>query len=219
MIRAVLFDWGDTLFYAPDAAEVMVEAATERGVRVDLDTARRMWGQLWAKGKEPDEIAKGRDLSPEAHREVWTTLFRAADVVAPGLAETLYERVMEPAQWLPYPDTAPTLRALKAGGKKVGIVSNVAKPLRPVFERHGIADCVDAYVLSYEHGAQKPETRLFARACALLGVDPREALMVGDHPLTDGGAASAGLSVLILPSVAPGAQRGLDRVLHLVGLA
>jgi FMN phosphatase YigB (HAD superfamily) len=41
--RAVLFDWGDTLFYAPDAAELMLEAAFERGVRLDLDEARRIW--------------------------------------------------------------------------------------------------------------------------------------------------------------------------------
>jgi HAD superfamily hydrolase (TIGR01509 family) len=218
-IRAVLFDWGDTLFHAPDAAQVLVEGAYERGVRIDLETARRMWGDLWTKGKEPDEIAKGRDLSPEAHREVWTALFRSADVVAPGLAETLYERVMEPIEWLPYPDTAPTLRALKAAGRKVGVVSNVAKRLRPAFERHGMAECVDAFVLSYEHGAQKPEPRLFERACVLLGVEPADALMVGDHPLTDGGAASAGLTVLILPGVSPGSVRGLDRVLRLAGLA
>lgn len=219
MIRAVLFDWGDTLFYAPDAAQVLVEEAYQRGVRVDLETARRMWDELWAKGKEPQELAKGRDLSPEAHREVWTALFRAADVVAPGLAETLYERVMEPTEWLPYPDTAATLRALKGAGLSVGIVSNVAKELRPVFKQHGIAESVDVYVLSYAHGAQKPEPRLFARACEMLGVAPADALMVGDHPFTDGGAALAGLTVLILPPVDPGAVRGLDRVLHLAGLA
>lgn len=217
MIRGVLFDWGDTLFYAPDAAQVMLEAAFERGVRLELDEARRMWDDIWVRGKQPEELAKGRDLSPEAHREVWTSLLRAADVVAPGLAERLYERVLDPEQWLPYPDTASTLRALKDRGMKVGIVSDVPKELRPSFERHGLAGFVDAFVLSYTHGAQKPEPRLFRRACELLGVAPRETVMVGDHPFTDGGAALAGVTVLILPAVARGAVRGLGRVLRLVG--
>lgn len=216
VIKAVLFDWGDTLFYSPDAAQVLVEAATERGVRVDLETARRTWDDLWERGKTPDELAKGRDLSPEAHREVWTSLFRATDVIAPGIAETLYERVMEPAGWLPYPDTSDTLRALRASGSKVGIVSNAAKPLRPVFERHGLADTIDAFTLSFEQGLEKPDPRVFTAACAQLGVAPAEALMVGDHPFTDGGAALAGLAVLILPPVAPGALRGLGRVLALI---
>lgn len=215
-IKAVLFDWGDTLFYAPDAAQVLVEAATERGVRVDLETARRMWDELWGRGKTPDELAKGRDLSPDAHREVWTSLFRAADVIAPGVAETLYERVMEPIGWVPYPDTADTLRALRASGIKVGIVSNAAKPLRPVFERHRLEDLVDAFTLSYEHGLEKPDPAIFTAACLQLGVAPAEALMVGDHPFTDGGAALAGLTVLILPAAAPGAMRGLGMVLGLI---
>ena len=43
-IRAVLFDWGDTLFSSPDAAGVIVEAARERGVDVSEPDARALLG-------------------------------------------------------------------------------------------------------------------------------------------------------------------------------
>ena len=58
----------------------------------------------------------------------------------------------------------------------------------------------------------------FLAACAALGVAPEHALMVGDNPLSDGGAVDAGLPTLLLPVVEPRQRRGLGAVLRLVGL-
>jgi hypothetical protein len=41
--------------------------------------------------------------------------------------------------------------------------------------------------------------------------------MVGDSHLADGGAVLTGMTVLLLPAVAPGTPRGLARVLDLCG--
>ena len=216
-IRGVLFDWGDTLFSPPDAGKVIVAAAAERGVRIDPERARALWDELWAAGKTPDELAKGRDLSAEAHREVWTALFERAQTTVPGIASTLYERVMDPRAWIPYPDTGPTLRALHARGVKVGIVSNVPRDLRPIFAAHGLADAVDAFTHSFEVGAEKPDPAIFLRACEALGTAPAETLMVGDHPVADAGALEAGLRFHLLPpNGAPDRPRGLERVLEVV---
>src|SRR3977135_1180666 len=84
-VRGVLFDWGDTLFSPPDAGQVIVNAAAERGVRIDPENARALWAEMWEAGKTPEELAKGRDLSAGAHREVWTTLFERANAVVPGV--------------------------------------------------------------------------------------------------------------------------------------
>ncbi len=54
---------------------------------------------------------------------------------------------------------------------------------------------MDAYVLSYEHGVQKPDPRLFETACEALGHAPRDVLMVGDDRRADGGAAALGCAV------------------------
>jgi HAD superfamily hydrolase (TIGR01509 family) len=213
----MLFDWGDTLFSPPDAAMVIAKAAEERGIRIEPERARALWDELWEAGKMPEELAKGRDLSASAHREVWTALFERAHTEVPDVASTLYERVMDPEAWIPYPDTAPTLRALRARKIRVGIVSNVPRDLRPIFAAHGLADLVDSFTHSFEIGAEKPDPAIFARACESLATSPAETLMVGDHPVADAGALRAGLRFHLLPpDGAPERPRGLDRVVAIV---
>ncbi|MDP9275389.1 MAG: HAD-IA family hydrolase [Chloroflexota bacterium] len=214
-LRAVLFDWGDTLFHAPHAAEVIVSFARSSGVEMSEARARQMWDEMWALGKTPEEIAKGRDLSMEAHRRVWLDLFARLDHEVPGLSRALYERVMDPRSWVPYADTRATLEAVRRRGLKVGVVSNVPADLRPVFAKHGLADLVDSYTHSFEVGAEKPDPAIFIAAAKSLGLKPGETLMVGDHEV-DRGAERAGMRALILPTEFDGDVRGLDRVLVLL---
>ena len=195
---------------------MILAAAAERGVHIEPTKARALWDELWVAGKMPEELAKGRDLSADAHREVWTALFERANAAVPDIAGTLYERVMDPSAWIPYPDTAPTLRALRSRGVRIGIVSNVPRDLRPIFAAHGMVELVDAFTHSFEVGAEKPDPAIFRAACRALGVAPAETLMVGDHPEADGGAAKAGLRVYILPAEMDGDVRGLGRVVELV---
>jgi HAD superfamily hydrolase (TIGR01509 family) len=214
-LQAVLFDWGDTLFHAPHAPEVIVSFARSAGVPMSEARARELWDEIWAAGKTPEEIAKGRDLSPDAHRSVWTDLFAGLDRVAPGLSRAVYERVMDPHSWVPYADTRATLEAVRQRGLKVGVVSNVPADLRPVFAKHGLDRLVDSYTHSFEVGAEKPDPAIFLAAAKSLGVKPSETLMVGDHEV-DRGAERAGMRVFILPAEFEGDVRGLDRVVALL---
>ena len=214
-LRAVLFDWGDTLFHAPHAPEVIASFARSSGVRMSEERAREMWDEIWAVGKTPEEIAKGRDLSMEAHRRVWMDLFSQLDVEVPGLSRALYERVMDPHSWVPYADTRATLEAVRRRGLKVGVVSNVPADLRPVFAKHGLERLVDSYTHSFEVGAEKPDPAIFLAAAKSLGVKPNETLMVGDHEV-DRGAERTGMRAFILPTEFHGDVRGLDRVVALL---
>jgi HAD superfamily hydrolase (TIGR01509 family) len=211
-LRAVLFDWGDTLFHAPHAPEVILTFARSAGARISEAEARALWDELWTAGKTPEEIAKGRDLSPEAHRRVWVELFARADRVVPGLSRELYEQVMDPHSWVPYADTRTTLETIRGRGLRVGVVSNVPADLRPVFAKHGLDGLVDSFTHSFEVGAEKPDPAIFLAAAKSLGVAPSETLMVGDHAV-DAGAERAGMRVYILPPEFDGDVRGLDRVL------
>jgi putative hydrolase of the HAD superfamily len=211
-IKGVCFDFGDTLFHSPDGAAVIAEAG------VAPQVARELWERIWQDSKTPAALAVQRDLSPEAHRSGWLDLFAQADVHKPGLSTLLYERVMDHTKWLPYPDVEPVLRELRKRGLRIGVVSNVAEDLRPVFIARGWADLIDAYTHSYEHRIEKPDVRIFLAACKAMGTAPSETLVVGDHAV-DGGAVAAGCVVLLLPRVEPGQPRGLERVLDLVALA
>jgi putative hydrolase of the HAD superfamily len=217
VLRAVLFDFGDTLFERRGGWQLVVETATRLGYPVDDEVARALWRDVQLAARTPEELAKGRDLSAQAHRACWTALYRATDAIGPGMAEALYEVEAGVDGWVPFPDVAPTLAALAGRGVPIGVVSDTGWDIRPVLAAHGLDGFVGAYVLSFEHGVAKPAAVLFHQACAALGVSPAETVMVGDNPLTDGGAAAAGLASYILPGVEPGSPRGLAPVVALFG--
>lgn len=217
-LRAVLFDFGDTLFGRTGAHRAIVDDAAAIGVQIDDATARELWAQIQSDARTPDELAKGRDLSPEAHRECWTALYSRLDTLAAGLGEALYAREIDPFGWKPFADTERTLRILRSADVPVGVVSDTGWDIRPVFAAYGLDQLAEVFVLSCEHGAAKPAPRLFEAACHELGTVPAETLMVGDNPMTDGGAIHAGLPTLILPAAVDGEARGLDAALALLGM-
>jgi HAD superfamily hydrolase (TIGR01509 family) len=214
--RAVLFDFGDTLFTRGAGARALVEAAAGLGVAVSDERATELWRHILARAVSPEEMALARDLSSAAHRREWTRLYSLADEIAPGLGTALYGREIDPRGWKAHPDARHTIERLRRAGCKVGVVSDTGWDIRPVFALAGLLDLVDVFVLSFEHGAVKPAPALFLSACSELGVSPAETLMIGDNPTTDGGAARAGLTALILPTDAATDAGYLDPVLHLV---
>jgi HAD superfamily hydrolase (TIGR01509 family) len=117
-----------------------------------------------------------------------------------------------------YPDAGPVVRALHARGVRIALVSDIHNNLRPKFEAAGIAECFDAFVLSFEHGVQKPDRAIFEIALRALDVDASDALMVGDRASHDGGAVRVGITTLLMPPAASADRPvGLDRVLAVVG--
>lgn len=74
----------------------------------------------------------------------------------------------------------------------VAVLSNIAWDLRPVFAHHKLDHLVAAYVLSYEAGVKKPDSRIFEMTCDLLGHPPADVLMVGDDLSADGAATAIG---------------------------
>ncbi|MGW0571549.1 HAD family hydrolase [Streptomyces tauricus] len=229
-MAAVLFDFSGTLFRIESAETwlraVLAEAGTSlpeqellRTVK-ELEAAGALPGGAPHRGPVPPELASLwgiRDESAEAHRAAYTGACRQVALPAPELYDALYDRHMDPVAWRPYADAIDVLRTLRDRGVAVGVVSNIGWDLRPVFREHGLDAYVGAYVLSYEHGVQKPDARLFATACDALGADPRETLMVGDDRQADGGAATLGCRVHFVDHL-PVSDRpnGLRPVLDLI---
>ena len=213
-LKAVVFDFGDTLLHRTGGPRLLREAAARRGVDVGEAEASSLWDEIQRRARTPDEIARGRDLSEEAHRRCWLALYRVADELAPGISEDLY--AAERDGWSPYEDTVPVLRALRTAGVPIAVLSDTGFDIRPLFARWGLADLIDAWILSFEHGVAKPAPELFASACSAIQTPPREALMVGDNRLTDGGAVDTGMPTLLLPRWPGSGPRGLTLVLTLL---
>ncbi len=219
-LEAVLFDFSDTLF-RQDRTGRAVELAAACGVRLDLDATAAVSREVVAAAVTPTELAKGRDLSAERHRECWTTLLRAYDRLAPSIVDPplsvrLYDDAVDGRGSVPFEDTRAVLETLRDRGVRVGVVSDIGWDVRRPFVHHGMERLVSVYVTSFAHGCEKPDRRLFQAACDALGVDMTATLMVGDSPDRDGGAARHGLRAYILPPWTGGGPRGLSAAVALV---
>jgi HAD superfamily hydrolase (TIGR01509 family) len=219
-VEAVLFDFSGTLF--DDTAvldgEALVAAAARRGVGLTPAEADDVIRRALRHADSPEGFAarEGCDLSPRAHRAVWTKLIAEAGPFGPELTEAVYACLTDPGAWSPYPDTVPVLDALHEAGVPVGVLSNIGWDIRPAFERVGALAGLRAVVLSCEQGVAKPDPALFALACERLGAHPSRVLYVGDDPAKDGAAVRAGLPVYLLPSErSADTPRGLAAVLRL----
>jgi HAD superfamily hydrolase (TIGR01509 family) len=97
-----------------------------------------------------------------------------------------------------FPDTVPTLLALRERGIKLALCSNLAADYGPPIEAL-LPLRLDAYIWSFDVGAIKPEPAIYAHACAALGCAPAEVLMVGDTPVADvDGPRALGMSAVLL---------------------
>ncbi|OCC07266.1 HAD family hydrolase [Streptomyces sp. PTY087I2] len=205
--KGVLFDFSGTLFRIEPVRDWLAAVLSEEGIDVPQEDFEPYVTGLTEAGALPggppplrvpeglaDAMAR-RDLTPALHREAYTGLARTVTLPDPGLYDALYDRHMRPEAWQAYPDVAEVLEGLRRAGIAVGVVSNIGWDLRPVFRAHGLDDLVDAYVLSFEHGLQKPAAELFRIACAMIGRDPSDVVMVGDDRIADGGAAALGCEV------------------------
>ncbi|MEV0965021.1 MULTISPECIES: HAD family hydrolase [unclassified Streptomyces] len=206
-IKGVLFDFSGTLFRIESVTDWLRAALDETGISVGEDAFERYARELDAAGalpggSTPELIPEAladlwwtRDQDGRRHRDAYVGLARRVELPDPRLYDALYERHKAPSAWRPYPDAAEVLGELRRLGTGVAVVSNIGWDPRPVFRAHGLDGYVDAYVLSYRHGVQKPDARLFRAGCEALGQEPRDVLMVGDDRHADGGAARLGCAV------------------------
>lgn len=204
-VRAVLFDFSGTLFRLEedDSWFAGMELIRDEGRRaiddhVQAELMERLThptGGSVTRSAEAQHAWVNRDLEPALHREAY--LHALTDVGLPNdAAETLYRRAVDPASWVPYPDTVEVLRSLRADGLRTGIVSNIAFDIRPAFRAAG-ADA-DEFVLSFEVGAVKPDPRIFQVALQRLGVAAEDTVMVGDSEENDGAARQLGCDFILV---------------------
>ena len=102
--------------------------------------------------------------------------------------------------WLkPREQTGQVMRAFRAAGYRVGLLSNCSAEVPPLWHQGPLSALVDAPVFSCEMGMMKPDPRIYEHVCVLLGVAPERCLFVGDggaRELT--GAREAGMEAVLL---------------------
>lgn len=226
-MQAVLFDFSGTLFRLEEDTSwftgMTLDSEEDREIdgHVQAELMRRLTaptGRSVAMTPAALQAWVNRDLAPHLHREAYLHVL-AQSGLARHHAEALYSKVIDPACWSSYPDTAAVLDGLHRRDIKTAVVSNIAFDIRPAFQALGIAEAVDEFVLSFEVGAVKPDPAIFQTALDRLGVPARHALMVGDSDEADGGARAVGCRFALVDPL-PTTQRsdGLRAALSAHGL-
>lgn len=122
----------------------------------------------------------------------------------------LIERILaaqaSPDTWELYPDVVPTLRRLRDGGVNgsgarplIGVISDWGSNLAHLLAGVGASPYLDFVLASGSAGYAKPDPDFFRLATSRAGVDPSQAVMIGDSYLADVvGARSAGMEGILL---------------------
>lgn len=197
-LRAVLFDVDFTLCRPGPAlsAERYARVAERHGI--ELDAARY------------DDAREAAALNLKRHPEllhddtIWHRFTEEIFVGMGGPAEIASECATEIEQgWEVsgnfelFEDVLPVLDELRRAELRLGLVSNGIRDLNEFVAHHKLD--VDAIVGSRAHGYVKPHPTIFQSALQQLGVQPAEAVMVGDSLEEDvEGARALGLRAILM---------------------
>ena len=174
MIRAVLFDFYDTLAHVD--ADTILGGRRELAERAGVDPEAMT--VLWRETAHERMLGRGGGLEAS----IGAMLERLGRPAPPALLRELAElevRTWERAVQL-YPDARPALKALKARGCRLGVLSNCSDQAGYVIERAGLDHVFDTLALSFRLGVAKPDPAIYEHALAALGTQPGETMFVAD---------------------------------------
>ena len=210
MIRAVLFDLGNTLLeYSLDGRwrEFLRERLQEMHPVCDTPPRPKLSAAEFA-AQVAEIIGGERARAIERSGRSWHFRRRLAEGLAAvglhadgerleRLTDVFYEPIRASTQ--PYPDTRETLARLRSLGLRLAIITNApwdtpARLLRGDLAHWGIADSFDAFICSGEVPWRKPNPAFMLAAAEALAAPAEECLVVGDRLEVDiAGAQAAGM--------------------------
>ena len=216
-LKAVLFDAGNTLLFLDHDR---MAAAVGAALGMPLDSARLAGAAPGA--ARAAERARGVDR--DRARVYLEALFTGAGVPPARMEEVracLQRLHGENHLWCRLaPGTRETLDRLRAGGLRLGVVSNSDGRVEEALVAAGLRDRFDVVLDSALVGVEKPDPAIFRAALGALGVAPGEALYVGDlYDVDVVGARAAGMEAVLLLPDATGPGPDCRRFASLAALA
>jgi len=178
--RAVFFDVDFTLIHPGPAFQGhgYAEACARYGVRVD---AVRFDAAVAAASSSLH--SEGGPYDPGVFIAFTCRIIEGMGGAGDGVvraATDLYEAWSACHHFTLYEEVPEVLRDLRAGGYRIGLISNSDRALDD-FERHFELDGLfDVAISSSDHGFMKPHPSIFEEGLRRAGVTAPEAVMVGD---------------------------------------
>lgn len=114
------------------------------------------------------------------------------------LSSALFAHYGQAGAWRVYADVPARLQQWSARGLKLAVVSNFDGRLHGLLAELGLAQWLEAVVISSSAGAAKPDPAPFHHALAALDLAPRQVWHVGDSPEDEAGASAAGVHCVLV---------------------
>lgn len=210
MIRAVFFDWFNTLArYEPPREELQSQALQEFGIHI---SPQKVFHSLLVADQalyEENASFPIRKRSPEEQAELYIRHQHmvltgvGVDITGePDLPERTLKRMQELSQGIKfalYDDVLPTLEILKARSLSLGLLTNLDSDMKPICRGLGLEPYIDFTVTAGEVGVDKPDPPIFLEALKKAGVKASEAVHVGDQYKSDvAGARGVGITPVLI---------------------
>jgi putative hydrolase of the HAD superfamily len=205
-IRAVFFDAAGTLIKpAQRVGESYAAIAKNYGMDVSLSEVSGRFRDCFDSapplafpGRAPGEFGA-------LERNWWKALVRR--VFEPwgpferfdAYFAELFEYFAQPESWTLYPEVLETLSMLKERGLILDVISNFDARLLGILNGLGAGQWFDEFFISSRVGYAKPDRRIFAAALGRHGLNPENAVHIGDSEANDlRGALDAGLRGILV---------------------
>jgi putative hydrolase of the HAD superfamily len=201
--RAILLDALGTLVgLEPPAPRLRLELAQRFGLEVsEAQAERAIQAEIVYYRAHLDQ---GRDearlieLRARCAQVLAAELQRILDRDVPAGPE-MVDALLASLRFTAFADARPALTALRSLGLRLVVVSNWDASLGEVLGRVGLSDQLDGVVTSAAVGVGKPHPAVFQRALELVGMDPADAVHVGDNLREDvDGARAAGIEAVLI---------------------
>ena len=203
MIRAVLFDIGETLLTSEEPEEVHRMILAEKGIKKKTKDIKKALDVGGKKFIEEHGRAKVRKMDLDKfYVEFDYFVLKELGIDDKKLAKYIHERWFEVINLEVFDDVKPVLNRLSAMGLQPGLVSNgFYEEILYVLEASGLDKNIFSVIVGRDTaGAGKPDPRPFLHAAGSMGLRPDEILFIGDKFDKDyEGSQGAGMKpVLIL---------------------
>ena len=176
-----------------------------------------LWGTLVDASAEEfrrlrQRVAKRAGIEEERFETLWAETYRARETgaIRPALLAVKIpeEAVDEILGWrrevirnalVPAEGALELLAEVRRRGLRTGLITMCTQEVSELWPETALAPLIDETVFSCEVGLAKPDPEIYELACERLGVEPREALFVGDGANDElSGAERVGMRAVLL---------------------
>jgi len=187
MIKAVFFDYNTLVDYDPPRQVTEAKMLGEMGVEVKPEALLRplMVADDFL-SQEHSRLSMGKRSKEELaalYGRYHGVILKEAGLEAKPeiIANILRKWFSLELKMKLYDDVAPALDQLKERGLTLGLISNVDRDISAVYDELGLGNWLQLKITSQDVGFNKPRPEIFQAAVKQAGVEPSEAIYVGDQ--------------------------------------